>query len=324
MIEFSTVLPIVIVAAVAAAAYFFLKKKKSNNNEATGDVSSFTPDPAPVADNPTVEEGANMKKFALIVGINHYKLPGNDLSGCINDANNVRNYLMNCAGFNPSNIKMVTDSNATKANILSGLRWLIAQGAEGVELFYYHSGHGTQVFDASGDESDQLDEVLVTHDFDWNNSATILLDDYLAEVFAGLPQGAFLSMICDTCHSGSMTKDLVRNIAMPKDMAKKMEGRAVKRNKFGMKNDGSQRHILLSGCRDDQTSSEAVIGGVRQGALTYNFIKTAKASTKSWRETHADVIKNMKNSGWSQEPVLSGMDTLKDRVIFGQPAGKSC
>jgi hypothetical protein len=324
MIEFSTVLPIIIVAAVGAAAYFFIKKKKTST-ESTGDASTFTPDPTPANDNPTSEGGATMmKKFALIVGINHYKLPGNDLSGCLNDANNVKDYLIYCAGFNPANIKIVTDSNATKANVLSGLKWLIAQGAEGVELFYYHSGHGTQVFDVSGDESDQLDEVLVTHDFDWNDPSTILLDDYLADIFAGLPQGAFLSMICDTCHSGSMTKDVVKNIAMPTGMANKMQGRAIKVNKFGMKNDGTQRHILLSGCRDDQTSSEAVIGGVRQGAMTYNFLKVAKASTKSWRDTHAEVIKNMKNSGWSQEPILSGADFLKDRVIFGLSAGKSC
>jgi len=170
-------------------------------------------------------------------------------------------------------------------------------------------------------ESDQLDEVLVPHDHDWNNP---LLDDYLAQIFASLPSGAFLSMICDTCHSGSMTKDVVRNITMPKEMAKKMEGKACTINKFGMRNDGAGRHILLSGCRDDQTSSEAVISGVRQGALTCNFLKVAKGPAKSWRETHADVITALKNAGWSQVPVLSGAENLKDRVVLGQPAGKTC
>jgi hypothetical protein len=298
-----------VAAAAAAVAYFFFKKKKDNEQEVTNVVS--------------VEEEIGMKKFALIVGINHYSTPGMDLSGCVNDAQNVKKFLLDCCGFEEAGIKMLTDNQATKANILGHLEWLVSKGGEGIELFYYHSGHGTQVFDVSGDESDQLDEVIVPHDHDWNDP---FLDDYLAAIFAKLPQGSFLSMICDTCHSGSMTKDLVRNIAMPKEMAQKMKGKDVKRNKFGVKQKAGspQRHILMSGCSDDQTSSEAVIGGVRQGAMTYNFLGESHKPAKSWRETHANIVKNLKASGWSQVPVLSGSDDLQDRIVFGRQSGDIC
>jgi len=302
---------IVVGLVLIVGAFLYIKKRKNDGDD---DDYNYIP--------PITSEEENMKKFAVIVGINHYSTPGMDLSGCVNDANNIKKFLIECCGFEETDIKMLLDNQATKKNILGHLEWLVSKSGPGVELFYHHSGHGTQVFDTSGDESDQLDEVLVPHDHDWNDP---LIDDYLAAIFAKLHKDAFLSMICDTCHSGSITKDIVRNIAMPKDMAAKAKGKIPSRvNKFGRKDDGTQRHILLSGCRDDQTSSEAVIGGVRQGALTYNFLKVARGPTMSWRETHAEIIKTMKNSGWRQEPVLSGSDDLLDRVVLGNEFGFVC
>ena len=302
---------ILCIAAVAGVAYF-IKRRKDKDDD----------DDQEIIVVPTLPEEETMKKFALIVGINNYATPGMDLNGCVNDANNMKDFLLECCGFEDAGIKMLLDAQATKANILGHLNWLVSKGDAGVELFYYHSGHVTQVFDVSGDESDQLDEVLVPHDHDWNDP---LLDDYLADIFKKLSAGAFLSMICDTCHSGSMTKDIVRNIAVPKEMAEKMKGKVLKVRKFGMKKDISkspQNHILLSGCKDNQTSSETTLGGIRQGLLTYTFIKECKESARSWRETHTAVVNALSN--WSQEPVLSGSDNLKDRVVFGNKAGFVC
>jgi hypothetical protein len=299
------------VMALAAGIVFFIKKKHDDDDDDDNEVTV-------VEDNPEEEE--NMKKFALIVGINNYATAGMDLEGCVNDANNMKAFLTECAGFEEAGIKMLLNSQATKANILSHLEWLVSKGADGVELFYYHSGHGSQVTDVSGDESDQLDEILIPYDHSWSDP---LLDDYVSKIFAKLPSGAFLSMICDTCHSGSMTKDVVRNIAMPEKMAEKMVGKVFKLKRFGVKKD-IQRHILLSGCKDTQTSSEAIISGVRQGALTYNFLKVARASAQSWKDTHAQMIANMQSGGWSQDPVLSGDDDLQNRIVLGMAAGSVC
>ncbi len=293
-----------LIIALAAGGFIYWKKRKDDDDD-DNHVS--------VPSNPTQEE--SMKKFAVIVGINEYAMAGMDLSGCVNDANNMKKFLIECCGFKEAGIKMLTNSKATKRNILAHLDWLVSGRKAGDELFYYHSGHGTQVFDDSGDEADQLDEVLVAHDFDWTDP---LLDDEVAAVFKQLPQGAFLSMICDTCHSGSMSRSIDKNIPMPKEMAEKMNGRSLKRRKFGMKKDGSnQRHILLSGCKDNQTSSETLIDGMRQGLLTYNFIKECRASARSWADIHAAIVKTLNMSGWTQIPVLSGTDDLKNRTVFG-------
>ena len=198
------VIPILIV--VAGIVYYINNRYKKDENE---NVIYFD----------DVEEEKEMTKYALIVGINKYAVPGMDLAGCVNDANSMRDLLKDCFGFETFGIRVLINEHATKMNILNGLRWLISKGQEGVELVYYHSGHGTQTPDESGDEIDQLDEVLVAHDHDWHNP---LIDDDVAAIFKNLRPGAFLSMVCDTCHSGSMTRSVVRNIAVPKEMAEKI------------------------------------------------------------------------------------------------------
>jgi hypothetical protein len=299
---------IVLGVVAIAGALIYIKKRKDDDD----DDDNYVPI------TPSEEENMDTK-FALVVGINKYATPGMDLSGCVNDATNMREFLVECCGFKAANVKMLTDSQATKKNILSHLNWLVSGRKAGDELFYYHSGHGTQVLDVSGDEADQLDEVLVTHDFDWNNP---LLDDDIAKIFNNLSAGAFLSMMCDTCHSGSMSRNIDRNIAMPKEMAEKIKGKDVKKRKFGSR--ATQNHVMLSGCRDDQTSSETLIAGKRQGVLTYNFVNECRKSARSWTNIHADVTKILSSSGWSQDPVLSGPDNLKNRVVLGRKLGEVC
>ncbi len=62
--------------------------------------------------------------------------------------------------------------------------------------------------DRSGGElADGKDEILVPHDMNWDDP---LKDDDLGAIFKGLPAGAFLTMIRDARHSGTMTKALKR------------------------------------------------------------------------------------------------------------------
>ncbi len=61
-----------------------------------------------------------MKKQALLVGINDY-MGVNDLQGCINDVTNVRSVLKTFFGFGNNEIRVLTDSRATKKNILERL-----------------------------------------------------------------------------------------------------------------------------------------------------------------------------------------------------------
>jgi hypothetical protein len=66
--------------------------------------------------------------------------------------------------------------------------------------------------------------------------------------------------------------------------------------------------VLITGCRDTQTSADAEIGGTFNGALTYNLVATIKAARGklTYRELHDGTVKRLKRGGFSQVPQLEG------------------
>jgi hypothetical protein len=142
-----------------------------------------------------------MKK-ALLVGINRYPDPRNELKGCVNDVRQMAETL-NCRfGFSGgANLRILTDARATTKAILDGLAWLTTGASPGDSLVFHYSGHGSQVPDRNGDETgDREDEILCPYDLDWDHPLT---DDDLAAACGHVPQGALLTVILDCCHSGT-------------------------------------------------------------------------------------------------------------------------
>src|SRR5947208_3258955 len=98
-----------------------------------------------------------MANRALCVGINDYPIDGADLKGCVNDANGWASMLADHFDFARSDITMLTDAQATKANILAGLHALLADAGYGDVLVFTNSSHGSYVPDTTGDEEDRYD-----------------------------------------------------------------------------------------------------------------------------------------------------------------------
>ncbi|MFZ2224759.1 MAG: caspase family protein [Candidatus Deferrimicrobium sp.] len=146
-----------------------------------------------------------MKK-ALLVGINRYPDPDNELKGCVNDVRQMAETLKSRYGFpGDGHMRILTDARATTKAILDGLAWLTAGASPGDSLVFHYSGHGSQVPDKHGDETtDRLDEILCPYDLDWEHPLT---DDDLAAACAGVPQGVLLTVILDCCHSGTGLRD---------------------------------------------------------------------------------------------------------------------
>jgi metacaspase-1 len=262
----------------------------------------------------------NREKRALLVGIDEYEMPGSDLNGCVNDVEDVYDLLVNNYGFKPDNVRVLTNERATKQSIMERLQWMISVSEPGDEAIYYHSGHGSQVRDRSGDElTDYKDECLITHDHDWDNP---LIDDDIANFFKQKKEGAFLTMVCDTCHSGTMSRSFgeatPRFIAPPFDIEARSIGRELNCMSIGARS-GSEKlqgHILLSGCKEYQTSKEIRIGRETRGVMTYNLTKNLREDNDlSWSDVHAIVVGAV--AEFDQEPQLRGSDSLKSRKSFG-------
>jgi len=276
-----------------------------------------------------------MKK-ALLVGLNKYKQPGSDLRGCVNDVTNMRTLLSDTYKFKLDNIRLLFDSRATKKGIINRLNWLVLDAKPGDELVFHYSGHGSQVRDRNGDElKDNKDEILCPHDLDWNDPFT---DDILAGIFKKLTKGAFLTVLIDACHSGSMTRSFFvapeyrekskksrdRFLVPPIDIQHRSHNIDISTSGIGKKQNSKgyvvdQNHVLISGCRDNQTSADAYIDRKYQGAFTAMLLKAIynNNQNKTWEQIHRGVKKRLCRTRYSQIPQLSGNSNLITRPIFG-------
>jgi len=92
------------------------------------------------------------RKKALLIGIN-YTGTEHELNGCINDAMNVRDFLVNDRGFpaqGDDDMLILTDEPEnegtqlypTTANILAAFEWLASGNESGDVLWLSYSGHG--------------------------------------------------------------------------------------------------------------------------------------------------------------------------------------
>ena len=142
---------------------------------------------------------------ALLIGIDEYWHVSR-LKGPVNDARAMKSFIVDRAGFDDGDVKMLLDSEATRENVLAAIDdWLIRGTEAGDEVFLFFSGHGFQQPDANGDEADRLDETLVPVDASVGEDGTIaamITDDEMASLLDRLT-GRRTRVMIDACHSGT-------------------------------------------------------------------------------------------------------------------------
>ena len=241
-----------------------------------------------IIDNPSINY---VSKKALLIGINYYNT-ANELSGCINDAKNLETRLSK-NGF--SKIDILTDNSAikpTKVNILNGLKTLLIQSKPGDLLFFSFSGHGTLIADENNDEKDGKDEGIVTIDHD------LIVDDLFNETIKTyLKSNVTLVVIMDCCHSGTIL-DLKYQYLDSDDYNNNTLNEA--------NNETNGEVIMISGCRDSQTSADAFIEKTSQGAMTWALLQTLNGEeTLSWKDLLQKMRVTLKSARFDQIPQLS-------------------
>jgi hypothetical protein len=161
---------------------------------------------------------------ALLVGINQYPDPANRLEGCVNDTFLVSSALQE-RGFAAQDIRVVLDERATAQAIRERLDWLLEGAEDGMERFFFYSGHGAQMPGYNAMEKvDHVDECLVPWDFAWTKETAIMDDDFFA-LYSNLPFNARFFAALDCCHAGGMHRDSgakVRGITPPDDIRHRM------------------------------------------------------------------------------------------------------
>jgi hypothetical protein len=275
-----------------------------------------------------------MAKRALLIGINRYQIDGADLRGCVNDVKDLSAALVEFHGFSKKDITVLTDGAATKKAMEAGIKALVRDSKKGDVAVLHYSGHGSNGPDDNDDEADGRDEILCPTDLDWKDP---LRDDWLRSTFDGLRDGVSFTAIMDCCHSGTNTREFLppdapvkqRYLPSPWGLVAAESGRSLPRKVLSelRKSPPAARKVrdivnadlpelLITGCRDTQTSADAFINGRYNGALTYglvNAIRTAKGKL-TYQDLHDRIVAVLKQKKFDQVPQLEGQKTR-----FGQP-----
>ena len=248
-------------------------------------------------------------KRALLIGCN-YANTNSQLNGCINDINNIHNFLTQQHHFKEKEITMLSDHVGahhnelpTRSNMISAINDFVNSVPKSGRclLFFHYSGHGSYTVDLNGDESDGRDETIVP--LDYHISGMIKDDDLKTLLVDPLPDNVDLFCLMDACHSGS-------GLDLRYDCKVRRIGRT---KKYSIKNNGATGNsranvILISGCTDKQTSADAFIKGKYQGAMTWAFLhiqKSNKYRPVMYRKMITQMQDLLKKNGYTQIPQLS-------------------
>ena len=150
-------------------------------------------------------EGADVADKGLLLGINEYAYVS-DLRGCENDVRDVSKLLIETFGFSDRNIRRQVNEAVIKTAVRDGFAWLVDGAKAGDRLVFHFSGHGSYTESANDDEA--VDELLCLYDMSWENPNSYLLDDELGELATNIPNGVRLTVILDSCYSGTGTRAL--------------------------------------------------------------------------------------------------------------------
>lgn len=267
--------------------------------------------------------------YALIIGINDYredillaqKVVFPKLSGCINDAQNILQYLQSDASLKVNALELY-DRMATKPVIIDAFRTHLAQATNDDVVFLFYSGHGGVEAADTTVWGDPHLECLVCY-YDHGHSPDFLLADKELRILLKELHDktkAHIVTIFDCCHSGDNTRELFAGT--PDTKRKQIDFTFPKRqwNEFIFSNQFQAAqfvgknmnqvipqapHIQIAAAERDEAALE--VGG--HGVLTTYLLKSLKAcgGNVTYRDLHSR-IRNQVKYLFAQKPKMYAPD----------------
>jgi metacaspase-1 len=231
------------------------------------------------------------KGLSLHIGLNrvdpgHYAGWSGPLVACEADADD----MATIARKRKFGVNVLKTAAATRKAVLDFLDGAARELKTGDLLLLSYSGHGGQLPDRNGDEADLRDETWCLYDGE-------LVDDELLVKYCAFAPGVRIFVLSDSCHSGTVTRAAaVRAVEEPVNAVLRAWGVAAPRprmmppeaalatyRKNAEMYDAIQAALprrtpdadvepkatvrLLSGCQDNQTSSDGDFNGLFTGTL---------------------------------------------------------
>jgi hypothetical protein len=127
-----------------------------------------------------------------------------ELAGCINDARD----MQAIAASNDFITTLFTDDQATTTEVIKTIGRIATELSAGDTFLLTYSGHGGQTPDVNGDDEDGQDETWCLFDRQ-------LLDDELYNLWSQFEAGVRIFVLSDSCHSGTILKQMIYNHLPP-------------------------------------------------------------------------------------------------------------
>lgn len=270
----------------------------------------------------------------LLIGINEYadsQVP--TLRGCLNDVQDMAQLLVDRCNFAMSDIRLLVDSRATTDNIIDHIGWLLSGLESGDRCYLHYSGHGHQLPERSPmGEVDNLDEVIIPHDFNLDNPGVhVIRDDDFHRWFSSIPTGVEFIFVSDSCHSADLTSraiprsgDSARTFNWPIDLDWRLRTArtlpAVRALTFVRAAD-EVNAALIAACRSDQTAADSSFNGRANGAFTYFLRERLNAQdgvNVPLTTIVSDVVEELARAepSFTQVPQLEGLQAIRDRPFL--------
>ncbi|NEQ96608.1 MAG: DUF4384 domain-containing protein [Cyanothece sp. SIO2G6] len=248
------------------------------------------------------------RKLALLVGINSYATEHNwnPLRGCVNDVLMQQELLVHRFGFKHSDIQILTDADATRANMVAAFEeHLIKQARPGDVVVFHYSGHGSRVVDPTPFSDDPFNSTFVSVDSplpaDFATAPRVEVNDIMGQTLFLLMsslQTEQVTAVLDSCHSGGGKRgvltvrardgaELFANIH-PSEMELATQERLrsqlnlTPQQLAELRAQGIAKGVVISSAAGDQLASDAAFDGFYAGAFTYMLTQYL------WQQTAAN------------------------------------
>lgn len=288
----------------------------------------------------------NVNKKVLLIGIN-YLHTNNQLNGCLTDIYNTYknlNLFYNNVEFKVlaekefidytnnselNDFKNKINDKPTRNNILNGFKWLLENNNNETHLLFHYSGHGSYDYVDSSDEIDHRSEYIIPLDYNENGK---IKDNELNELLVNNLENKEkikLFGLMDCCHSGSNTD--MKYSFLSKMM---LQNKGIITNPRNVNNWTEEYYtitesmenkkincVIITGCKDNETSAESYINNKSQGVLSYNFWKIMKGFLARKQGINYKKLLKLLNynikyrNNYTQNPMISSYEKCMDNNI---------
>ena len=283
---------------------------------------------------PSVDLPTSSKVYVMSVAAQTGKL-----KYCNKNAQTITDTLQAKLGLDKSNARVLIDGAGDYQGFCAGIQWLASVTRPEDKVIIYYSGHGGSCKDRPPiDEEDGRDEFLVLYPGQKEGMTLeqclrkkiCLIDDEINVLVKKIPARKKIFII-DSCHSGTMSKDIVGDddlVSMYQPMIDPQSGKEDLG--FGQKatppNYGNDHEAVLSACLDNETSWESWAPSIQAGLFTHFLLEAINGGSPNLEHAFKKAKENVLAWGversrktgkpFSQTPCLTDPHRIANDLRF--------